>query len=428
MLRKKIQTKKMNKVILTISLFSALFASAQTTVVDTVYIGAQYKDATYYQLSSGNKTSVLNTDWHLAFSVQPVQFPQNTLQSVTIRLNEGAGGISLHQKSLNDTAFFTGDTIGFSTFDRLYDTDNNLDTGAFNRGLNISQFDYGWGVYNQTTKNIPGRNVFYLQLSSGIKKFRVVELTFDTLWQVQYANLDNSNLQNITISKKQFTGKLFAYLNVETNLVSDREPLANSWDLLFHKYFARDVAGLDGYPSTGVWNNKGVEVAEARQTDVGTATYNNFTFTKSMNTIGRDWKEYVAPVWEIEDSLLYFAKTKNGAIYKLRLTEFGGGSNGMFVFEKSQVFGSTSIDAVSTIRMKCYPNPASNFISVVTDGIESDAKISISDLSGRNFIQQTLPSGFATTNVDVQGLHSGIYLLVIESNGIRKTERVVISR
>jgi len=78
--------------------------------------------------------------------------------------------------------------------------------------------------------------------------------------------------------------------------------------------------------------------------------------------------------------------------------------------------------------MKCYPNPASNFISVVTDGIESDAKISISDLSGRNFIQQTLPSGFATTNVDVQGLHSGIYLLVIESNGIRKTERVVISR
>jgi len=420
----------MNKILLSISLFSVLATNAQTTVVDTVYTGAQYKDAVYYQLSSGSKTTVLNTDWHLAFSVQKVLPPLNTLPSVTIRFNEGGTGMGLFQKSFNDTAFFTGDTIGFSTFDRLYDTDRNLDTGAFNRGLNISLYDYGWGVYNTTTKNIPGRNVFYLKLNSGIKKFRVVELTFDTLWQIQYANLDNSNLQSISIPKKQFTGKLFAYLNLETNAVTDREPLASSWNLLFHKYFARDVLGFEGYPATGVWTSKNDSTAEARSVDVTTATFNNFPFSKNQNMseIGRDWKEYVAPVWVIEDSLLYFVKTRAGAIYKLRFTEFGGSANGMFVFEKTQVFGSTNVDEVAHIKLKCYPNPASNFITVLTDGLDSDARVSLTDLSGRTFIQQKLSAGFSATNVDVQNLNTGIYLLTLESQGNRKVERVVISR
>jgi len=424
----KIQKKSMNKILLTISIFSVLVTKAQTTVVDTVYTGAQYKDAVYYQLSSGSKTTVLNNNWHLAFSVQKVLPPLNTLPSVTIRLNEGGTGITLFQKSFNDTAFFTGDTIGFSTFDRIYDTDRNLDTGAFNRGLNISQFDYGWGVYNQTTKNIPGRNVFYLNLGNSIKKFRVVELTFDTLWQIQYANLDNSNLQSISIPKKQFTGKLFAYLNVETNTVSDREPVATSWNLLFHKYFARDVVGFDGYPATGIWTNKSDSTAEARKVDLATATFNNFTFTKNLSAIGRDWKEYVAPVWVIEDSLLYFVKTKTGAIYKLRFTDFGGSGNGMFVFEKTLVFGSTGVDEIADIKFKCYPNPASNFITVLTDGLVSEATVSITDLSGRTFLQQNLSNGFSATNVDVQNLNTGIYLLTLESKGNRKVERVVISR
>jgi hypothetical protein len=92
----------MNKILLTISLFAVLATQAQSTVIDTVYTGAQYKDAVYYQLSSGSKTTVLNTDWHLAFSVQKVMPPLNTLPSVTIRLNEGGTGIGLFQKSFKE--------------------------------------------------------------------------------------------------------------------------------------------------------------------------------------------------------------------------------------------------------------------------------------------------------------------------------------
>ena len=171
----------MNKVLLSILLAATAVTQAQTTVNDSVTINSQYKDAVYYKLSDGTKASTSNTDWHLAFSTQKVQFPLNTLQSVTIRFN-GGSGVVVSQKAFTDTAFFTGDTVGFSTFTKLYDSDSNLDSGAFNNGLNISKFDYGWGVYNQNSKNIPGRNMFYVQLpTGGIKKFRVVELVYNTV-------------------------------------------------------------------------------------------------------------------------------------------------------------------------------------------------------------------------------------------------------
>ncbi len=301
----------MNKVLLSILLAATAATQAQTTVNDSVTINSQYKDAVYYKLSDGTKTSTSNTDWHLAFSTQKVQFPLNTLQSVTIRFN-GGSGVVVSQKAFTDTAFFTGDTVGFSTFTKLYDSDSNLDSGAFNNGLNISKFDYGWGVYNQNSKNIPGRNMFYVQLPTGaIKKFRVVELVYDTVWQVQYANLDNSNLQTVSIPKSQYQGELFAYLNLETNLVSSKEPNASEWDLLFHKYNARDVVGFDVYPSMGVWSNKGVEVAKAYPVDLNSNNYSGFTFSKTMNVIGRNWKDYQAPNWIIQDSLVYFAKAKD---------------------------------------------------------------------------------------------------------------------
>lgn len=418
----------MNKVLLSILLAGTTLAQAQTTFNDTVSLSSSYKDAVYYKLSDGSQSSVLNTDWHLAFSVQKVQFPYNTLQAVTLRYN-GGGNLIVSQKAFNDTAFFTGDTVGYSTFTKLYDSDSDIDTGAFNNGLNISQFDYGWGVYNTTTKNIHGRNIFYIQLASGIKKFRVVDLAFDTIWQVQYANLDNSNLQTVSIPKRPYLGKLFAYLNLETNAVTDREPNAANWDLLFHKYAALDVPGIEVYPSTGVWSNKGVTVAKAYPVDVTSNDYSGFTFSKSLRGIGRDWKDYVAPNWIVADSVSYFVKTKDNAIYKLVFTGFKGSATGNIFFSKTTVQTPTAIGEVSNLKIACYPNPASSTLTVIADNLNNNAIFSLTDISGKQVLfSQLNETGFKAFQFDVSNLANGLYIATLNQNGNKVQQRIVVNK
>jgi hypothetical protein len=417
----------MNKLLLYTTLAINTALHAQISVSDTVTLMPQYKEAVYYSLSNGNKTGINNTNWHLAFSVQKVQFPNNTLPSVTIRHN-GANGVVVFLKALNDTAFFTADTTGFSSFMKLYDSDSNLDTGAFNYGLNISQFDYGWGVYNPTTKNIPGRNVFFIQIGSGIKKFRVVELTYDTLWQIQYANLDNSNLQNITIPKRLYPGKLFAYLNLESNSVLNREPNTNDWDLLFHKYSARDVAGYDAYPSVGVWSNKGIEVAEAKHVDVSSNDYSSFSFSKKMNEIGRDWKDFTNGSWVLEDSLAYFVKDRSGKVYKIVFTGFEGSSTGRILFTKTTLL-SSGIENTYSTNMLCYPNPASGWVTIVLDQAVAGSRWWLTDVSGKTVLVQNIErNGFLAFDVNVSRLSNGFYIATLEHNGSKIQQRIVVNK
>lgn len=417
----------MNKAILSFLLLITVITQAQTTVFDTVSISAQYKNAVFYKLGNGDKVSTSNTDWHLAFSVQKVQFPSNTLPSVTIRYN-GGNGVNLFQKAFNDTAFFSADTSGFATFTKLYDSDSNLDTGSFNNGLNISQFDYGWGVYNTTTKNISGRSVYFLQLPSGIKKLRIVELTYDTLWHVQYANLDNSNLQTVAIPKRLYQGKLFAYLNLETNAVSDKEPNSSDWDLLFHKYNARDVVGFDAYASVGVWSNKGVEVAKATNFDVNSNDFSSFPFSKKLNAIGRDWKEYQAPNWILQDSLAYFVKDKSGKIFKIVFTGFEGSSTGKIIFNKT-LLQTSNIAETNSAKIACYPNPATNWLNIVADNVAENAVLSLTDLAGKEIFKTVLGNEvFQAFKVDLSSVNNGFYIASIEQNGNKVQQRVVVSK
>lgn len=418
----------MNKVFLSILLAGVTLAQAQTSVDDSVSISAQYKDAVFYKLSDGTQTKVSNTNWHLAFSVQKVQFPSNTLPSVTIRYN-GGNNVMLSQKAFNDTAFYTADTIGFSTFNVLYDSDSNIDTGSFNNGLDISHFDYGWGVYNMSTKNIPGRNVFYIKYSGGLKKFRVVELTYDTIWQVQYANIDNSDMQTVSIPKAPYFGKQFVYLNLETNDVLDREPMADAWDLLFHKYAALNVPGIEMYPSSGVWINKNASIAKLQEVDVNSNDFSTANFTNNMREIGYDWKEYVAPSYVVEDSLVFFVKTLDTEIYKLIFTGFSGSATGTFYFTKTGPLSPLGINEIVDFKLMCYPNPATSSLTVVADNITGSADFSLIDLSGRKILNQVLNTeGFNAFQLDLSNVPNGFYIASITQNGASVQQRIVINR
>jgi hypothetical protein len=61
-----------------------------------------------------------------------------------------------------------------------------------------------------------------------------------------------------------------------------------------------------------------------------------------------------------------------------------------------------------SVKFGFYPNPASDFITVETEG-SADARLEIYDLPGRRVLARTLDS--AKEEINLNGLTSGVYLL-----------------
>lgn len=89
------------------------------------------------------------------------------------------------------------------------------------------------------------------------------------------------------------------------------------------------------------------------------------------------------------------------------------------------VTGTEEITFASGIRI--YPNPAQDQVSILfgqpSAGI---VDVRLSDLSGRTVSGWYVPAGTTLAELPLQVLAPGIYLLTIESNGIRVTEKLVI--
>jgi hypothetical protein len=394
--------------------------NAQNMVSDSAETGVQYQDAVYYNVSTLAKTTTSNLNWHLAFSVRPSQYPTNTLQGVTVRYNEAhpATPMTVTKKALTDTAFYTADTTGLSTWPILHDYDSSMDTGAFNIDLNISAFDYGWGIYNSaiTSKNVEGKTVYFVKIgSTGFKKLRIEECTYDTAWRVRYANLDNSEMRTATINKRQFAGKNFAYLNLLNDSVLDKEPLSANWDLVFTRYTALDVPTLPFYPSTGVLSNKGVQTVQVSTHNVANEQYAAQPFSSAMNIIGRDWKEYIAPDWFISDTTVYFVKRKTGGIYKMVMTGFGGSATGKIYFDIEHNNTATAITEVSNTGpiINIYPNPASGTVHVITDSQHERATIAVTSIDGRTMELKTTGIGLQSTTFELSHYAPGYYIVLV---------------
>ena len=74
--------------------------------------------------------------------------------------------------------------------------------------------------------------------------------------------------------------------------------------------------------------------------------------------------------------------------------------------------------------VKCYPNPASNFIQIDFQHPLSEYHISLFDMQGNIRVSSVLPAGRKQTRLDVSDLPLGIYLLKVMNNnqcvGVRK--------
>ena len=236
------------------------------------------------------------------------------------------------------------------------------------------------------------------------------------------------------IAASNYSDKNFIYYSLDSDLIVDREPNKNDWDITFTKYLTLYPfqGGFTPYSVTGVLHNEGVEVAQADNIS-SPLSYNNYnlhTFSNNINTIGFDWKVFQGS-YTIVNNLCYFVRDKSNNIWRLTFTNFEGTSTGNIEFN-TELLSSTvieDIDGINTLKM--YPNPTllGKDITVIYE-LKSNQEtiIMLHDITGKEVYSATLSNnGLKSHNIATHNLCKGVYLLTINLDGIQKSERIMIN-
>ncbi|MBQ9312415.1 MAG: fibronectin type III domain-containing protein [Bacteroidales bacterium] len=78
------------------------------------------------------------------------------------------------------------------------------------------------------------------------------------------------------------------------------------------------------------------------------------------------------------------------------------------------------------INVMLYPNPATNNTTLSIQGLSLNAIITISDVQGKTLARYDLLQGQETLNINLSSFESGVYYVRITSDGISKTEKLIV--
>lgn len=426
--------------IVSCGLLAGQFILAQGYVSDRVYMGAGYAHEVFYSLSNDSVGSSLVKNWDLAFSV----YGGTSDEFLSILANHMNGvNVYLNNTPASQTNFDTFDSTGYQSWQKLYNSDTSWWYGAFNREP-YAHPNYSWGTYT-TNGTMAGRYIYLIELTATgqptqYKKLWIKKkssISGSVSIEFTYANLDGSDLQTVSLTDVQntYAGKRYMFYSLRNHQALDREPARDAWDITFTRYMAYLTMGGPPtyYPVTGVLANQGVRVARIAGVLPGDAQEGMAPYETRMNAIGHDWKAFNNSTfqWVIADTLSYFIKDINGAVWHMYFTDFGGQANGMSAFEKKLISAASLQTQEFSYSLPVYPNPASSLSYLVTNLKESaPGNLDIVDIQGRVVRSLTLllPAGFAATPVNVEGLAGGLYVLRLNTSAGVMSARLLIHR
>jgi len=157
----------------------------------------------------------------------------------------------------------------------------------------------------------------------GWRKIRV--LRNGDSYVLQYANLNDTSHQEITINKS--AGYNATFFSFNTNSVVNVEPEADKWDLNF-TVFTNIIDGFRSYSfSDGVLHNRKGGVTDYSVTtdqynydDFGASNVIENNFKQDQRVIGDSWRDVMNNEKVLIDTIFYIVKDPNGNIYKLKFT------------------------------------------------------------------------------------------------------------
>jgi len=396
---------------------------------NTIVLGPNYQNQSFYSLENGETQNILNDNWDLAFSTDAY--------STTIRIN-GGKEVELYIYHLGDTSGWTN--INSSITNNLTQPVNNSDTGwsigAFDMNKdNNNALDYGWGVYSVVTHKVVGDSIFIIKTVNGNwKKLWIQEKVLGD-YKIRFANLDGSNEYSEIINASTYNDKHFVYFSLDNQSVLDREPNKNNWDLTFTKYITDYPfqGSFVPYPVTGALANIGVEVARAENVTIPSSytNFNNHTFNTAINSIGFNWKSFDGTGYSINPNLCFFVRDLNESIWRIIFTGFSGMSAGTIEFNTEKLEPSTTNKNFPSVHsFNIYPNPVNKQDATLLYEVDNSIKSIqvISPLGKIVFKNDLSHMGFNALKIPTSSLKSGVYLVTFKDqlNNIVLSEKILV--
>ena len=400
--------KNIIKHILVVGFITAGYVQAQNA--DSVITSAGTMDV-YYDLQTGNHTSVDRAQWDIGLSTG--------MRNSSIIINENAG-IELFVYS-NDTSDWNSvDTAGFS-FSNVFNSESLWENGAFSN-LGTNHPDYGWGNYDMNLHNINGSRLFIIKTQTG-EFLKMVVDQMSTLGDFTFrtANLDGTNLINHKHNKSEANGKNFLLTNLYNREIAVGNPLSKDWNLLFTKYITEVRQGptVRNMAVSGIKINAGCRVAERKGVDVASNDTSNLDWNTKITEIGYDWKAFDrgSRKYNMVEDLAYFVALPNGQMWKIWFTDYFGSPEGKFVFNTQKVRSGASINKVISLNTSIYPNPARTYTNI-SNRESTPILVDVIDMHGKVLFSEKLLAN-TTTQLSTDSYTSGIYTIRFNSeNGV----------
>jgi hypothetical protein len=417
----------------TFLLLVSFYLTAQT--YQEISVGAGYNKQSFIRLSDGSQKQVNNDSWDIAFTAFG-------FQDAGIFINESSGSSMGQNLPLAELFYTLTDDFSLPVnLDAIKDykylnSEVSWNYGAFNETRDtLNPFDYGWGQYQPATNRVIGEKVFVLKLRNGeYRKIKIENLT-GTTYTFRYAKLDGSNEITKTLNKQADNkGQKLIFFSFTTNNTVDVLP-AGGFDLMYCRYvsIAKDFNGtlIQQYNVTGVLTGPGVLTARADGVNPATVSYNDYKNKLSSLTdvIGYDWKTFTGTSWVLDLTRVFFVKTTDNKVWKIRFIDFEGSATGNAVFEKTEL-GTSLVSELAGVNTGVFPNPVEDelIITIAAESKPEPLNIEISDANGKKFFLKNIGSNtdFNVINVNTSEWKKGIYFLRISNSNNESTIRKVI--
>ena len=274
-------------------------------ITKQINMGSSYDKQIFYSLSNNLEVKEnIKTDWDLAFE-------------------SSSNGRNI--------------TINSSTFSQLSEI---IDIN-FNDIISVNNLNWSWdnpsGInYNSAFGDYRNKNSVYILdrgyklngTSRGYKKI-MIDSVNNTSYYIKYANIDNTNMQNLEIKKD--SNYNFQYIALDNSETINIEPQKEYWDLLFTQYthLFSDNEENPAYLVTGVLTNylNNIKVAEDtlnKFTDINLDMIDQYNFTDMQNEIGYDWKVYnfTSQSYTVNSEITYIISDVKNRYFKLHFIDF----------------------------------------------------------------------------------------------------------
>jgi hypothetical protein len=321
-------------IILPALLFSSCKKESSSNDLGSVSMGTNSATDVYYSFANGEAGTVANTDWDIAFSVP--------LMTASVIINEGSGTELYCVGDTNAWNNVNASTI--SGLEQRYNDKSNWMAGAFNHNIS-DPMNFGWGTYNISQHLVKGDSIFIIKLGTGIlKKLFIRGKSSQGVFTLRWADIDGSNQVDMNVPTATDTTRHFIHFSLSQQQIVAAEPEKDKWDLLFTNYITlvpTGPASFMNYSVMGILANPDVKLIKVTGIAPETSKLSdaNNDFSSQADLIGWDWKVYDQPAntYSIAPNTSYFAKLKNGKIYKIYFTEYGGHEAGTVSFKTELV-------------------------------------------------------------------------------------------